>query len=163
MELKIYNIADALMQAANAITVDEETGEIVGQEAFDAMLAEGQDKVLDAARYLRTRSFDLKAMEEVAHDLNARIRAEKKRQEWLNERILDAMEAFGVQKIEAPDVCLKVAKKPASVEIFDEDQIPGRYIKTVLEPSKSSIKEALKRGEDVPGACLKYGFRLSIK
>lgn len=164
-DLKIYNIPDLIINAASLVEVDEETGELVGKEQLETLVKQSQDKIVDTARYLRTRQFDLIAMEEVKKSLEARIKAEKKRQEWLNNCLLDAMQFMGIQKITSADISLKLAKKPASVLVEDESLIPEDYIRTKVEKSvdKTLIKDALKTGQNIPGVKLVEGFRLSIK
>jgi hypothetical protein len=49
--------------------------------------------------------------------------------------------------------------------IIDEEQIPAEFIKTKTELSvdKVGIKNAIKAGQDVPGAMLQSGMKISIK
>jgi hypothetical protein len=79
--------------------------------------------------------------------------------------MLDGMTALNVQKIETPDILIKTQKTPASVVIIDEEQIPAEFIKTKTELSVDmvGIKNAIKAGQDVPGAMLQSGMKISIK
>lgn len=55
-------------------------------------------------------------------------------------------------------------KANTSVEITDEEDVPSKFIRVVqtYEIDKLKIKEALLKGEDVPGACLKDSFALRV-
>ena len=58
---------------------------------------------------------------------------------------------------------MKVKKNPARLVIDDEYKIPRRFIKTTIveEVDKSTLKSSIKSGEQVEGAHLEQGVRLS--
>lgn len=155
-DLKIYEIDDAIQSALDAIEVDQETGEILNTDRVDAVVADARLKVISTAKYRAMRKATLKGMEEAYKALGARIKAEKKRDEWLAAMQLKAMHSLGDKQIETPDILVKIGKLPPSVRILDEAQIPHEYIKVKTEQSidKIAISAALKSGRDVPGAML---------
>ncbi len=53
------------------------------------------------------------------------------------------MDAIGIRKIEQPDFSASIRAVPARVEIDDEWQLPDGFYKTVRQPDKAKIKEAL--------------------
>lgn len=93
--------------------------------------------------------------------LLARTRHHK---ELFKQRLSDAMQQFGVEKIETPTLKLSFRKSEV-VEIDDEDLIPLglKTIKTEASPSKTAIKEAFKAGMNVPGARLVTKQNLQIR
>ena len=78
-DLRIYNIDQKIDDAAAALTVDEETGEIVGGAEFEKLLQQSADKVLNCARYLAVRENALEAMKAHYKNTSIRIQQEEKR------------------------------------------------------------------------------------
>ncbi len=87
-----------------------------------------------------------------------------KRRDLFKQRLSDAMQAFGFEKITTPLLTLSF-RKSQSVEIYDEQKVPEDYwsVKTVRNVSKELIKSDLKRGIEVPGAQFIYKDNLQIK
>ncbi len=54
-------------------------------------------------------------------------------------------------------------RKSEGVRIDDEHRIPDDYRRVKTEIDKASIKDALKRGDDIPGASLETRRNLSIR
>jgi len=89
----------------------------------------------------------------------------KKRNDWFKDKLAAAMNQFGIEKVETPTLKISFRKSEA-VDIEDEsllpmsvkDEVPVSY--TV---SKAKIKEAIKAGNEVPGASLVTRRNLQIK
>ena len=74
------------------------------------------------------------------------------------------MQAAGQNKTTAGDFKLSI-RQTERINITDEQLIPEKYI-TVRETkdiSKNAIKEAIKKGETVPGAEIITGTSLTVK
>lgn len=76
------------------------------------------------------------------------------------------MEAAGITKIEADLFKLSIAKNPPAVDVFEQDLIPESFM-TKPEPQrpvpdKKAITDALKAGDEVPGARLTQSTRLKV-
>jgi len=86
---------------------------------------------------------------------------------YLRKYLLHNMQATGITKIETPLFKLSVRDNPPAVEIYEPGLIPAEYMKQKPppppEPDKTAIKDAIKAGQDVPGAKLTQGKRLEIK
>ena len=80
--------------------------------------------------------------------------------------LLDNMQRAGIEKIDCPLCSFSVRKNPPKVEIFSENQLPAKFLvppePKPPAPDKKAIGDALKAGEDVPGAKLVQGVRLNI-
>lgn len=87
-----------------------------------------------------------------------------KRMDLFKKTLSEAMQQFGVEKIETPTLKLSF-RKSESVEITDETSVPGEFVesKIVHTISKTKIKEALKAGKAVAGAVLNSKQNLQIK
>lgn len=85
----------------------------------------------------------------------------------LRDYVRRCMVAGGVEKIECPLFRLRLQNNPPRVEIFDERMVPAGYMARPepppARPDRRAIAEAIKRGEDVPGAKLVQEQRLVVK
>ena len=101
-----------------------------------------------------------------------RIQALKKAKEntvaRLRESLLAALMVFteedakGIRRYETPLAKLSTRKSQA-VEVLDEQLIPADFWVIKKEVSKSTISQAIKDGEEVPGAQMKDNISLSIR
>lgn len=83
--------------------------------------------------------------------------------ELLKNRLSQSMQQFGIERIEGPTLTLSFRKSTA-VEITDELEIPAAYFnRPPPKPDKTAIKEAIQKGESVPGAALVERKNLQIK
>lgn len=164
-DLKIYNIDQKIGDAAATLTVDEETGEIIGGVEFEALLQQSADKVLNCARYLATRETALDALKAHYKNTSIRIQQEEKRQVWLKQCVIRAVQALHTDTLEAEDIRVKLKKLPASVFVEDENKIPEEFKKQKVTETidKTKIVTLLKAGQEVPGCSLSRGFRVEIK
>lgn len=88
-----------------------------------------------------------------------------KAKEAFEGKLVEAMNQFGVNKIETPTRKLSF-KKSEAVEILDESLIPTEYkdfVPAQFVVSKTVIKNAIKAGNEVPGAQLITKNNLQIK
>jgi hypothetical protein len=76
------------------------------------------------------------------------------------------METAEVQRIECPHFRLAIQAKPPSVDVYEPGLLPAQYMRTPEAPppapDKKAIADAIKAGEEVPGARLVQGTRLAI-
>lgn len=107
---------------------------------------------------------DARRDEALADGLGVLIKDEQERKSRLGARAdkrrriaLALMNAVELPKIEAPDFTASVRFVPPRVEIADETALPDTYCKLTRTPDKNAIKEALGRGEEIPGAFLGNG------
>ncbi len=110
------------------------------------------------------------SMKEAEKQMAERRKATEKRAAALAEYLKTGMEIAGVSKLETPHFALTIKKNPPSVEVWDEKQIPAEFMRVPAPPpppppapDKTAIKEAIKAGQEVPGALLVQGTRLEVK
>ena len=78
--------------------------------------------------------------------------------------IMRLMDAAGQSKIPLPTATLSLRNGAPKVVVTDESRIPARYTRTKVEVDKAALREALKTGETIDGACLSNGeATLSIR
>ena len=162
----LYGITDALATAIDGgIVFDEETGEVLfDSENLDALEIAFTDKVEACgivAKHAASMADQIRAEEK---RLAERRRAYERKEQRLKDYMAGCMERLGQTKVETPRGVVSLRKKPAHVEIIDEDAIPDEYMRVTKSPDKRAISAAVKDGENVPGAALITNEKtLSIK
>lgn len=87
----------------------------------------------------------------------------RKGKELLKNRLTEAMQQFGIERISSPTINLSFRKSEA-IEITEESAIPAAYFdQPPPKVSKSKIRDAIKNGNEVPGASLVTRQNLIIK
>lgn len=168
MDLKLYEIPQAFRKVFDSITIDEETGEIVGFDKVDEITESAKTKLANTGRFIRELENHIAAMKEVKKTLEKRIKAAEKLDAYLSVWVVNGLLALpdGKRKLEEPDIRLST-RKTESVEIINEKKIDEKYIRTKIvttkEPDKVGIKAAINAGETVDGARLNVNYTLQIK
>ena len=97
----------------------------------------------------------------------ARLQALKKRHERIAAGLRDYlklnMEAAQIQRIQCPLFAISIRTNPASVEVFDEAQVPKELLRVAYSVDKTAIKAELKAGREVAGCRLTQSTRLEVK
>lgn len=168
MNLSIYSIPHEIQTALNALTVDEETGEVIGWERLDELTQGAADKIANTARFIRYAEVQIDAMDKVIADIMARKQSAQNLVDKLMVKVVQALLAMpdGKRKIEEPDIKVST-RKSESVSLDDESLLDKKFVKveviTKQSPDKKAIKEAIKSGEEVKGAHLCTNYTLQIK
>ena len=158
----LFNIKNEYLQIADALTNGEVTQEL--EQALIINEAELQEKSV-------AYSYVIKSFEGNNELIDAeikRLQELKKRNEKTIERmksaVVDAMELYGIEKVESPTLKLSL-RKSESVEVFNESELQNIYFteKVTRTPNKTAIKEAFKQGNLVIGAHLLTKNNLQIK
>ena len=162
-EIKLHEIPAALSGMLDLIQVDEETGEIEPATLESVQIA-SEEKIIATAMYIRRLDALNKATKETIQDLQERVSADSKRIEALKCLMTKAMDSLQYTEVKSPEVTLRF-RKSSSVEITDSESLPEQFLrtKTVVEPDKTAIKNALKAGEKIQGAQLVESRNLQIK
>jgi hypothetical protein len=147
--------------------IDSETGELPAEyEQARAIVATKATAV--AAYILQTeREADMAA--EYVKELQTKVKAHKRRADWLRTYLREHMAAAGITKI-SDERCVLTATlsvgRDKSVEVFDAAQVPAEYMRVIpatTEPDKRAIGAALEMGKEVGGARIVARDRLTIK
>ena len=168
MNLSIYSIPHEIEMALNAMTIDEETGEVIGWERLDELTQGAADKIANTARFIRYAEVQIDAMDKVIANIKARKQSAQNLVDKLRVKVVQALLALpdGKRKIEEPDIKVST-RKSESVSLDDESLLDKKFVKveviTKQSPDKKAIKEAIKSGEEVKGAHLCTNYTLQIK
>lgn len=135
-------------------------------DTLEGMGGELEVKAVNVIYFCQNLAATAAAIKEAETKMAARRKALENRAEALKKYVFDNMKFAGISKIECPHFKLSIRDNPASVDVFDQAQLPADYLREVpatYTPDKTLIGKALKDGFDVPGAKLVHGQRLDIK
>lgn len=161
MSMSIYDIDSAIVSL-----IDEETGEVSDEEAFDALQMERDKKVENIGLYFKDLTAEAKAIKEEEASLAARRKSVENKAERLKKLLNYALQG---QKFSSPR--LKVSyRKSSTVELKDgftawaEENADDLLTYSEPKPNKTAIKAAIKDGR-VPEnlASIETHENLSIK
>lgn len=161
MELQLYKIADefaALVDADELTDADAQRLDELGHaiEVKAANIIALTEKMEHFASYCKDEE---KRIAEKRKSVENRIA-------WMKRYLQNCMEAAGVMTIEAGTHKVALQKSPPSLEITDEVIIPAKFftiIPATTQLDKVAVKEAIKKGEAVPGCSLKQSFHLRVR
>lgn len=130
--------------------VDAETGEIIDEEKLAALEIERDVKIEGIILWRKDLLAESDAVRAEAQSLSKRAKVCENKAEQLKRYIEHALEG---QKFKT-ERCSVSYRKSTSIVIDDPISIPMMYLKEPKEEwfSKSAIKEAIEKGEEVRGA-----------
>lgn len=159
--LTLFAISNELQQIINSI---EESGGECNDETFallQSWQAELTDKGESIAHVIARKEGKAEYWRRVKAAADAELRAEERGIAGLKKYLRDAMLATGTKSIKRADGLFSIGIQSgrASVHVSDEKKLPYDLVDVVelIKPKTPAIKEALERGEQVPGATLEYG------
>ena len=160
--MKLYEISDALRTALEHIEVDEETGEILSADELHAVEAEASEKIEATALYLRELDAEAKAAKDEADRMLARVKSMQKRSDYLKAMLIQALHATGKVKTARVTVSIRTTQ---AVAVDEGANLPEAYttVKTTVSPNKTTIKQALLDGVEVPGCHIEERESVSIR
>lgn len=147
-----------------------ESGEIDPQvivDTLESLDGELNDKAISIAQFTRNLDATAQAVREAGKAMLERAARLEKRAQSIRDYMLFQLQFAQVTKIECPWFVIQVKKNPPAVVIDDEAAIPEAF-KVQPEPppprpDKAKIRDALKAGEEVPGARLVQSERVEVK
>lgn len=164
MNITLYQAAQGVRDLLDQI--DPETGEL--PEGFEQARAIVASKAQAVAAFVLENNAQADMVEAHAKALMDRVKAARKRSEWLKGYLCSHMAAAGVLSIKSDDGTFSAVLSPGrdeSIDIYEAASLPEDYMreKVTVEPDKTLIKKAIKDGFTVPGARLVAKDRLTIK
>ena len=164
--LSLYQLSTNYLQALDFLTDPEADlpAEVIN-DTLEALGGELEDKAINVAKFLRNMEAVAEAIKEAEETMAKRRKALENRVKWMKDYLKGNMEHTGITKIECPYFKLSIQKNPTAVNVTNENAIPEQFKEQVItwKIDKTAIKEAIKKGEAVPGAELVNGTRLVIK
>lgn len=143
--------------------IEAAEGEITPEmdEALTINQAELQQKSLGYIEYIGHQDALTARIDEEIKRLQAFKKRTTKSVDYLKGKLLEAVELFGPYEADLHKIG---TRKSTAVEVFDEEKLPNEYkVRKVVEgPDRAKIKDAIKQGENVPGAALVERQNLKI-
>lgn len=166
MSLHLYELARDKVELERLM----EYGDLDPQTIIDTLEGvEGalEEKAINVAKVTRNLDAVAVAVRDAGKAMLDRAARLEKRAESIRQYLLMNMEFAGITKIECPQFVIAVKRNPPAVVIDDEKFIPAEYLTQpdppAPRPDKAKIRDAIKAGEDVPGARLVQSDRVDIR
>lgn len=148
--MTLYEIDNAMMSL-----IDNETGEIVDYEQFEALIMSKEEKIDNTAKWIIELEAEAKMVKERADELTKRAQSAKKKADRLREFL---QEYLGGEKRKTADYTIGYRQTKA-VEITDEkaaemwltEHCFFDCMKTTTTLNKPALKKHIEFGEEIPG------------
>lgn len=157
--MNLYELSVAFQEVQN-MELDTE----VMKDTLDSINDAIENKAENIAKLIRNLESDVSAYKEEEDRLKTKRQATENKVKWLKTYLEDNMKLTGKTKFKSGMFNFSIQKNPASVNITDERIIPEEFL--IQQPpkvDKTSLKEALKNGIEIPGAELKQTEGLRIR
>lgn len=166
MSAPLYQLVEQhrdLMQFADETDVDPQAL----LDTLEGLTGEIEIKAQSVAAFIRNIEADSEAISQAAKLMRARAERLQERAESIRTYLLTNMQATGITKISCPFFTITLRKNPQRVDIYDEKAIPDRF-RVWPEPpppsiDKKALLDAMKAGEQVPGAGIAQSERVDIR
>ena len=160
--MNLFNIKQEYINLVN--TIIDNNGELSPElsQALAINETELKEKAINYGYVIRTFEYENDIIDAEIKRLKALKEQKEKAIQKLKDAVSDAMNLYGIEKVESPALKLSF-RKSESVEI--SENLDKRFMieKVTLQPDKVAIKEAIKKGEQVEGAVLVINQNLQIK
>lgn len=162
--LKLYELSTQYQQLAQQLAeLDMDAQTVADTIEASGLTDDFTAKAQGIEMVCREMTKDIPAIEAELKRLKALKEHRERIAAGLHDYLKFHMEATGIQKIDSPLFSIALRKNPASVELFDETQVPEEFLVPKYSISKTAIKDAIKAGREVPGARMTQTTSLSIK
>lgn len=157
-----FEIATMLSIPDDALTEDQRKEMDV---YLDELAVAEKSKVDSFGQFVRLQTARIEACKEESKRLAAKAKTAESRIAWLKMKYIASMQANGVKKIEGDVYTISIRKSEAIAVTAMVDALPVEYQqkKIIVAPDKIAIKDALKRGLEIPGCSLGDTFSLNIR
>ena len=158
----LYNITQEQMRLNDAI---EEAEGVLTPELEEALSINADNLRTKAEGYAATimdAKARLRAIKEERDRLDKIAKSEQRKVDILSSRLSDALQLFGIGKLEVDKYRLSF-RKSMQVTIDDADSVPEEYRTVQVAFDKALIKTALSAGQEVPGASITEKMNLQIR
>lgn len=162
--ISLYKAADELAPLLDQIDDDG----CISPE-LETALAQFEGKGLSVTAYILNCEKTAQMIHDAAEAMDKRATPLENRAKRLRQYLADQMKRTGTTELSCAEFSAKLyVERDAKVDVFDEKQIPMQYMRLpepkppVAAPDKKAIADAIKKGEDVPGARIVKSDRLVI-
>lgn len=140
-------------------------------DTMEGIDGEFRKRAAEIALYVKQLRAEANALKSEIDVLTERMKARANRADGFTTYLMNAMASMGLEKLEDPRVKISIRNNPESVKLADtaafiawassgHDELLKYAEPTV---SLTAVKNALKTGEDIPGASIVRTKRLEVK
>ena len=160
--MNLFNIKQEYINLVNSIIDNNSELSPELSQALAINETELKEKAINYGYVIRSFEYENDIIDAEIKRLKALKEQKEKAIQKLKDAVSDAMNLYGIEKVESPALKLSF-RKSESVEI--SENLDKRFMieKVTLQPDKVAIKEAIKKGEQVEGAVLVINQNLQIK
>jgi len=158
--MNLYQITNEYLILASQLEQGELTPEI--EEQLQINEAQIKEKGINYGFVIKSIENEIYLIESEIKRLQEIKKIKNNAVDRLKNAITEAMQLYGFDKIESHNLKLSF-RKSESVEIINENQIEDKFKKQSFTIDKTSIKNAIKNGENVEGAIVEVNYNLQIK
>ncbi len=149
-------LQDIEHEIANILAVAEELSEDQEELALEYLeeLAIAEIEKIDAVGYaVRKRQSEIEFLKSEETRLKNRRQAMERRLADFKAYLAELFQNEEIQKIKG-NATTAYLRRSSSVEVTDISQLPSDYVETRIDfvPRKTQIRDALKQGQEIPGA-----------
>lgn len=155
----IYKLTGDFAQLQQLVE-NGEIDETQAADTFDAIKADLESKAVNSGYVVKNLEADVEARAEAIKQLSERNKKTKKAILAIKQRAMHAMDTADIKKVADPIMPVRIQNNPASVNVFDEKDIPAFYFRQKYELDKAKLKADLKAGKPVTGAKLTRGISI---
>lgn len=154
-----------LSSAYQAVLNSEDLEPEVMTDTLDSIKEPLKDKADSIAWMIERLTSNAEVLKDKAKSFKEEATHEENKAKWLKQYLTDCLDNADIKKLQTENHILSVRNYKASTVVDDEGALPADYLvtKTVSRPDKRRLYEALKAGEQVPGAHLEDNRRTVIK
>ncbi len=122
-----------------------------------------EDKLDQYRRWYKNLHYDKDALEYEIHELQGKLDAVRKTQEWVKEELLRTLREMGTERVNFPVGHVRIQPNSIpSLVVPDESVVPQDWFRMKPELKKDAIKDYIERGGEVPGCSLVRGQHLRV-
>jgi hypothetical protein len=162
--MTLYEISDSYQFLLHGM-YNHETGEV--DENVLARLNEladsAENKCINIVKISEEFKKEIAAIADAKARMSKREKAFKNQVDRLKSYLQDNMERCEITKISCPEFVISLQNNPASLQVDDESLVDPEFLVTTVSVNTAKLKEALKKGLEVPYARLVQGQSVRIR
>lgn len=161
---KLYELTEMYQNLWDVIG-DEEVDLDALEIALSAVEDNIEDKAESMAKLIKGIDGDIAILKEEEQRLANKRKSLENKQKNIKGYLENQLNVMEIDKIKTPLFTVALQNNPPSINVLDEDLIPGMYKKevTTISVVKKDVLNALKEGLEVPGAEMKQTRSLRIR
>ena len=162
---KLYDLAADYAKVKDLLESEDIEPEVM-QDTLEAIEGAMEAKAKNIAILVQGLGSDAEIIKTEERRLAQRRKTIENKQKWLKDYLKNQMEYAGIDKFKTPTHTISLQKNPPALNITDAESVPAPYMILIPERweiDKDAVKQALKDGQEVPGAELTQGRSLRIR